>query len=126
VAHDDLVSLRWVLKSPSGAIKGTKMPKTLERVTQTKQGFARDVAAAKRLTLKAARTIIRLRYSSECDEQLARVIPEISAAFDAAVLAGREYTLDIAALLNETTPTKQNSNRAAIKGPSGAIKRRAA
>jgi hypothetical protein len=64
--------------------------------------------------VKTARSLIRMKHAAACDEELALVLPQIEDAFDAAVLAGKAYELDVLALL-DSRPVPEGRKRTPVK-----------
>jgi len=60
---------------------------------------------------RSVRAAIRLRHSLAADAEVAERLPEILAAFDAAVLAGEAYEFDIGSLLDEPAPKPKAARR---------------
>jgi hypothetical protein len=52
---------------------------------------------------------IRLRHSLAADAEIAERLPEILESFDAAVLAGKSFELEIGSLLDEPKPAQTNA-----------------
>lgn len=61
-----------------------------------------DTEVAKAAARKAVRTAIRLKYSLLADAEVNRILPDVEAAMDAAIAAGKPYELDVRSVFEES------------------------
>jgi hypothetical protein len=76
----------------------------------TKLGNTHVVARA--ALQRSVRAAIRLRHSLAADAELAERLPKILESFDATVLAGESFSIDVGELLDPPAPIKPKLTKA--------------